>query len=89
MPADIHEDFSTFGGKTRAQSVYQPSSGEKHVLFYPTSSPVPSAGSDEPRSWSQGSSCAANNTTNATLHVSDPKDLLALIREPARTCVSS
>lgn len=77
MPADIHEDFSTFGGKTRAQSVYQPSSGEKHVLFYPTSSPVPSAGSDEPRSWSQGSSSCANNTTST--HVSFHKILICVI----------
>ncbi|KAK9870948.1 hypothetical protein WA026_009908 [Henosepilachna vigintioctopunctata] len=46
--------FLNGGGRT--QSIYQqPSTGEKHVLFYPTS-PAPSATSDEKRSWTQGSS---------------------------------
>lgn len=69
---DMEEEWSgTLGGKgARAQSVYQPSSGEKHVLFYPTSSPTVSAtGSDEPRSWGHHSPNASNNHS-ALQHVS-------------------
>lgn len=95
MPADIHEDFpapfgNSFGGKSRAQSVYQPASGEKHVLFYPTS-PAPSAASDEHRSWSSTSyatSTVANSAAVAaasasTSHVS--LFLLTLMRCDERT----
>lgn len=54
------EDDLYLNGVGRAQSVYQQAStGEKHVLFYPTS-PAPSANSDEHRSWSQASSSAQN-----------------------------
>ncbi|KAF5302001.1 hypothetical protein FQR65_LT08666 [Abscondita terminalis] len=57
MPVE-EELYLTGAGRT--QSVYQqPSTGEKHVLFYPTS-PAPSANSEERRSWSQASSSAAN-----------------------------
>lgn len=65
MPGGGGDDLF-LNGVGRAQSVYQqPSTGEKHVLFYPTS-PAPSVNSEERRSWSQASSSFANT------HVSFP-----------------
>lgn len=56
--ATDEELYLNGGGRT--QSVYQQqSTGEKHVLFYPTS-PAPSANSEERRSWSQASSSLPN-----------------------------
>lgn len=58
-------------GTGRAQSIYQqPSTGEKHVLFYPTS-PAPSLNSDERRSWSQASSSAVNNVSYSLQFIFD------------------
>lgn len=76
MPADVLEEFpgafgNSFNSKSRAQSVYQPASGEKHVLFYPTS-PAPSVASDEHRSWSSTSYATSNvaNSVAINSHVS-------------------
>ncbi|KYB27911.1 gamma-sarcoglycan isoform X1 [Tribolium castaneum] len=54
------EEELHLNGVGRTQ-IYQPSTGEKHVLFYPTS-PAPSVNSDERRSWSQASSSLATQT---------------------------
>lgn len=55
MPA-VEEELH-LNGVGRTQIYQQPSTGEKHVLFYPTS-PAPSINSEERRSWSQASSAA-------------------------------
>ncbi|KAK9708688.1 hypothetical protein QE152_g27055 [Popillia japonica] len=59
MPSGAGDDLF-LNGVGRAQTVYQQAStGEKHVLFHPTS-PAPSVNSEERRSWSQASSSFAN-----------------------------
>lgn len=50
------EEDLYLNGAGRTKSIYQQAStGEKHVLFYPTS-PAPSVNSEERKSWCQASS---------------------------------
>jgi hypothetical protein len=62
------EEELHLNGVGRTQIYQQPSTGEKHVLFYPTS-PAPSVNSEERRSWSQASSSVAN--TQVSLKIFD------------------
>lgn len=65
---DMEEEWtgSLGRGSTRTHSVYQPATGEKHVLFYPTTSPTLStAGSEEPnRNWNQANSHNIQHVSN-------------------------
>ncbi|VEN34168.1 unnamed protein product, partial [Callosobruchus maculatus] len=45
------EDLFMNGSTTRIKSIYQQAStGEKHVLFYPTSTPTPTSSTEDRKS---------------------------------------
>ncbi|XP_066140703.1 delta-sarcoglycan isoform X1 [Euwallacea fornicatus] len=59
----MNEELYLNGAKTTRSVYQQPGTGEKHVLFYPTS-PNPSISSDDKRHWNQDSSSPNNIVPN-------------------------